>query len=221
MHSRRAFCFIGVSLVHARAFTPSLSPSDRRPFRSWFTWLAEALYHMPEARRPREVADCSALLRFSYREARRPHTAQWASEIGLDWMPPLPELKHPTRESAVFQVASGAMRQFADAEHLMRYNTRLITRDIHLAQPGDLLFYRQLVPSQPWHSMVFLGPSSFDTLREPCIVYHTGPSRNDRGEIRRPTLSQLLGHPEPRWRPVAGNSNFLGVFRWNVLCESD
>jgi hypothetical protein len=27
----------------------------------------------------------------------------------------------------------------------------------------------------------------------------------------------LLDHPQPEWRPVPGNPNFLGVFRWNIL----
>src|SRR5690349_21968790 len=42
--------------------------------------------------------------------------------------------------------------------------------------------------------------------------------------IRRPPRSTLFpyttlfrSHPSPRWRPVAGNPNFLGVYRWNVL----
>lgn len=210
--------YLAGSLVHARSL---LLPADHTAFRAWFTWIAEALYQMPEARRPREVSDCSALLRFSYREALRPHSAGWASSIGLEWMPPLPELRHPVRESAVFRTGSGPLRQFADAEHLMRFNTRFVTRDIRRAEPADLLFYRQLVPDEPWHSMVFLGPSAFDPGPAPYVVYHTGPIGHDPGEIRRPTVAQLLNHPEPRWRPAAGNGNFLGVYRWNLLSESD
>lgn len=221
MFSRRAFLLTASSLVTARASTQRLPLSDRGIFRSWFTWIAEALYQMPVERRPREVADCSALLRFSYREALRPHTAGWAASLGLEWMPPLPELHQPVRESAVFRTGPGPLRQFADAEHLMRFNSRLVTRDIQRAQPGDLLFYRQLVPVEPWHSIIFLGPSAFDSLPDPCVVYHTGPTPHDSGEIRRPTLPQLLAHPEPRWRPLAGNGNFLGVYRWNLLSTSD
>jgi len=49
------------------------------------------------------------------------------------------------------------------------------------------------------------------------VVYHTGPIGDAPGEMRRLAISELLQHPSPRWRPVAGNSNFLGVFRWNIL----
>jgi uncharacterized protein YfaT (DUF1175 family) len=39
--------------------------------------------------------------------------------------------------------------------------------------------------------------------------------------MRRVTLAELLNHPSPRWRPVTGNSNFLGVYRWNILREGN
>lgn len=197
-----------------------LTRSDRRVFRSWFTWLAEALYAIPAERRPREVTDCSALLRFAYREALQSHTAEWAQALGLEWMPPLGELSRPVRGGAVFQ-AAGASRHFADAEHLMRENCHLVARDWMQAQAGDLLFYRQFSGSQPWHGMVFLARSAFDSTREPLAVYHTGPISGTTGEIRRPTMQELLQHREPRWRPVAGNGNFLGVYRWNILRESE
>jgi uncharacterized protein len=31
----------------------------------------------------------------------------------------------------------------------------------------------------------------------------------------------LLHHPDPRWRPLKENANFLGVYRWNILREGD
>jgi uncharacterized protein YfaT (DUF1175 family) len=52
-------------------------------------------------------------------------------------------------------------------------------------------------------------------------VYHTGLLGGGPGEIRRPTVEELLRHPSPRWRPNVGNGNFLGVYRWNILRESD
>ena len=70
----------------------------------------------------------------------------------------------------------------------------------------------------PFHVMVFVGPSHFN--KESVVVYHTGPISRDAGEIRRLTLTELLKHPEPRWRPLAGNPHFLGVYRWNLLAAS-
>jgi uncharacterized protein YfaT (DUF1175 family) len=32
-------------------------------------------------------------------------------------------------------------------------------------------------------------------------------------------MTDLLHHPDLRWRPVVDNSNFLGVYRWNILRE--
>lgn len=209
-------CALGLLL----AGQPDLTRADRRIFRSWFAWLAEALYLMPANRRPRDVTDCSALLRFAYREALQSHTAEWAQSLGLEWMPPYGELSRPARSGAVFQ-AAGQPRHFADAQHLMRENCHPIARDWQLAESGDLLFFRQFSGTQPWHAMVFLANSAFDRSREPLAVYHTGPMGRTAGEIRRPTMQELLRHQEPRWRPVAGNGNFLGIYRWNILRTSE
>ena len=53
------------------------------------------------------------------------------------------------------------------------------------------------------------------------VVYHTGPDGKDPGEMRRMRLTDLLNHPSPKWRPVPGNNNFLGVYRWNILREQN
>jgi uncharacterized protein YfaT (DUF1175 family) len=42
-----------------------------------------------------------------------------------------------------------------------------------------------------------------------------------RGEMRRMRLAELLNYPSPRWRPLPGNSNFLGVYRWSILRGAD
>jgi hypothetical protein len=49
------------------------------------------------------------------------------------------------------------------------------------------------------------------------VVYHTGDLGGLRGEIREVEMGQLLNHPEPRWRPLATNPNFLGVYRLEIL----
>ena len=116
---------------------------------------------------------------------------------------------------------TGAFAQFADAHApLVERNAFLVTRDAHQAQPGDLLFYRQFGQSSPWHSMIVTRIAG-----QPAVVYDTGPSvHSDRaqtqpGELRRVTLAELLDHPQPQWRPVSSNPNFLGVYRWNILQE--
>jgi len=107
----------------------------------------------------------------------------------------------------------------------MQRNTYLLGRDLRLARPGDLIFYRQLdqespydVPDvahshSPFHSMIFCGDMG--------VVYHTGPNKQGKGEMRRLLVSDLLHHPDARWRPLPENTNFLGVYRWNILREGD
>jgi hypothetical protein len=49
------------------------------------------------------------------------------------------------------------------------------------------------------------------------VVYDTGEDHGKAGELRRVTVAELLDHPQAQWRPVEGNPNFLGVYRWNIL----
>jgi hypothetical protein len=200
------------------------SPQDRRVFQSWFTFLAEAQYlrKLPS----REISDCAALVRFAYREALREHNGAWAAALELDAVPGEGSVEkytypHTPLGANLFRVSPGVFAQFADAQTLHRANTHFITRDIRRAQPGDLLFYRQLEQDLPFHVMIYLGHSHFDAPGDAYIVYHTGPLGGSPGEVRRPSTAELLRHPSPRWRPVAGNGNFLGVYRWNILRMSE
>lgn len=211
--------------------------ADRRAFLGWFTFLAEAQYIQRADRRPREIADCSALLRFAYREALREHGSEWANELRLPSAPPLPSVRkyqypYTPIGASLFRVQpgpyqpsdidSGAFAQFADAETLMRRNSWFVSRILDHAQPGDLLFFRQVEQRLPFHAMIYLGPSHFEPPHagERYVVYHTGPSGADPGEMRHLTVGELLAHPLPQWRPLPGNGNFLGVYRWNILKDA-
>jgi uncharacterized protein YfaT (DUF1175 family) len=68
--------------------------------------------------------------------------------------------------------------------------------------------------------MIYLGASQFAKDGERYVVYHTGPDGAEPGEIRRLSLPELLLFPEPQWRPIGANRNFLGVYRWNILREA-
>jgi uncharacterized protein YfaT (DUF1175 family) len=204
--------------------------ADREAFQRWFTFLAESQYFRDTP--AKDIVDCAALLRFAYRETLRDHDKGWASTLHL---PPTPALGSIAKYHypytligpALFRIqpppfqsgdlSNGAFAEFADAETLMRRNTFFVTRDIQNAQPGDLLFYRQLQQGFPFHAMIFLGPSRLEDDPAPHVIYHTGPEGKWPGEIRRPSVAELKGHPSPRWRPDPGNPNFLGVFRWNIL----
>lgn len=210
------------------------SVEDRQAFRRWFTLIAE---HQAFAgpRVPAEINDCAALLRYSYREALRRHDATWATTMDLGAVPagsditkysfpytPLGPRLFRTNEG-IFSEADlndGTFAEFADVKTLVLDNAHLVSRDVLRALPGDLLFYRQFEQRSPFHSMVFLGQSRFGPGSD-WVVYHTGPNGSWAGEIRRVPLSWLLNHPDARWRPLPGNPNFLGVYRWNILREAN
>jgi uncharacterized protein YfaT (DUF1175 family) len=217
------------------------SPADRESFRRWFALIAEYQAFRQPTEVPAEIKDCAALLRYSYRNALRLHDSAWTRETGIT--PPadpgtIGQYRYPFTPlgAALFRVqpgpavqsdvGRGAFAEFADAKTLKSLNTHFISRDLRDARPGDLLFYRQLETDEPYHSMIYVGQSSWmpepiSDWRGAIVVYHTGPIGKAPGEMRRVTVAELLNHPSPRWRPVAGNSNFLGVYRWNTLREGD
>ena len=116
-------------------------------------------------------------------------------------------------------VADGKFSEFADARTLKNFNTVFIGRDRHQAQPGDLLIYFQpWVRKFPYHVMIFLGPASIapDGAQD-WVVYHTGSSAIDKGTVKKVELKVLDHHPDPRWRPLESNRNFLGFYRLKIL----
>lgn len=202
--------------------------ADRAAFRAWFTALADAAAATPAARLPHEINDCAALLRWCYRGALHAHDDAWQQTMPMDAPPPLASVaqySYPNTPlgAGLFRVrpgpftasdaTNGSFAQFADAKTLWLCNTFFVSRNLHSARPGDILFYRQLEQNSPFHSMVLTGPA------HEWAVYHTGPIGNKPGEVRRVAIADLLHHPDARWRPVVDNTNFLGVYRWNILRE--
>ena len=205
---------------------------DQRAFRRWFTFLAEMQYFEAAGRRPAEIVDCAALIRYAYREALRGHDGNWATEAHLPVAPGIPsatkyQYPYTALGAGLFRVkpggfqaadlTTGGFAQFADAKTLELRNTHLVTRDLARAQPGDLLFYRQDSEHMPFHSMIYVGESQIEKGAGRYLVYHTGPDSDGPGEIRRPTVDELRHFPEPDWRPLPDNPRFLGVYRWNIL----
>ncbi len=197
-------------------------PVDQSAFRRWFTFLAEAQYFRAPEELPAEITDCAALMRYAYRESLRRHDDEWRNQLGLRVVPGLPAvrgLEYPRAPLGVnlFRTGPDTAAQFADAKTLRHWNTRFVSRDVRRAMPGDLLFYKQLSQAMPFHTMVWLGTSQIDGSRGPWLLYHTGPMGREVGEVRRVAVGEMMRHKEPRWRPVEGNENFLGVYRWNIL----
>lgn len=208
------------------------SAADRAAFRAWFTALADTAAALPPEHLPKEIDDCAALLRWCYRNALHAHDEAWQATMPIEALPPLASVAQyafpfTPLGADLFRVrpgvysaddaANGSFAQFADVKTLWQRNTFFVTRNVRAARPGDLLFYRQLEQNSPFHSMILTG------VGHDWAVYHTGPIGNGRdatpGEVRRVALEDLLHHPDTRWRPIPENSNFLGVYRWNILRE--
>ncbi|HEV2882641.1 MAG TPA: DUF1175 family protein [Pyrinomonadaceae bacterium] len=216
------------------------SYGDRENFRRWFTALAEMQFYETSAQWNAAQRDCAGLVRFSWREALRTHDRPWLRRMGGAYESIAPDVRAYTLERGsplgerLFRTRPGAFQEsdladdtfsdFADARTLKEFNADFISRDRRRAEAGDLLFFHQPWAGRyPYHVMIFLGAA-----REAAegaadwVVYHTGASADASGGGRRDTIKKvrlavLDRHPDPRWRPVETNRNFLGFYRLKIL----
>jgi len=207
---------------------------DRESFRRWFTALAEIQFYQVSDEWNAEQRDCSGLVRFALREALRRHDRAWFQKMGPGYETVAPDVggfdldRNPLGEKVFrtdfgsFQesdLRNGRFSEFADGRTLKNFNSVFVSRDRREAQPGDLLFfYQPWVQKFPYHVMVFLGTARIAPNGAPdWVVYHTGSSPTDKGTVKKVALSVLDRHPDPRWRPVESNRNFLGFYRFKIL----
>jgi uncharacterized protein YfaT (DUF1175 family) len=199
--------------------------NDRENFRRWFTWVAEMQFYNLSDEWNAEQRDCAGLVRFSFREALRPHDRLWFQRMGENYDLVAPDLNPKiaaTLNGKFFRTAPGTdghFSEFADAQTLQQFNVDFVGRDRSLAKPGDLLFFHQpWVQKYPFHVMVFLGePRVASEGTHDWVVYHTGASPRDAGTVKKVRLAVLDQHPDKRWRPISTNPNFLGFFRLKIL----
>jgi uncharacterized protein YfaT (DUF1175 family) len=208
--------------------------ADRENFRRWFTGLAEMQFYAPSREWSEAQRDCAGLVRFAWREALRRHDRAWFQRMGEGYELLAPDVRAYTLERGplgekLFRTAPGVFdaadasgqtfSEFADARTLKEFNAEFVGRDRRAAEPGDLLFFHQpRAERYPFHVMLFLGPARVDSEGAgDWVVYHTGASPDDAGEVRKVRLSVLDRHPDPRWRPLPHNRNFLGFYRLKIL----
>jgi uncharacterized protein len=207
---------------------------DRDSFRRWFTAIAETQFYQLSDQWNAEQRDCAGLARFAMREALRHHDRIWLRKMGPAYQTVAPDVKsfdldHNSFGEKIFRtdfgsfaetdIRNGRFSEFADARTLKNFNVVFVSRDRREVQPGDLLFYYQpWVQKFPYHMMIFLGPAHIATNGAlDWVVYHTGSSPMDNGTVKKVELSVLDRHPDPRWRPVERNKNFLGFYRLKIL----
>jgi uncharacterized protein YfaT (DUF1175 family) len=207
---------------------------DRENFRRWFTLVAEAqFYHLSDLWNE-DQRDCAGLVRFAWREALRRHDRLWFQKMGPGYTAVAPDVARYNLEQSPLgeklfrtgfgsykegELTNGTFSEFADARTLKSFNTKFMSRDRRQAQPGDLLFfYQPWVQKFPYHVMIFLGDQKLSNGQSAdWVVYHTGSSPTDKGAVKKVELSVLDHHPNKRWRPVEGNTNFLGFYRLKIL----
>jgi uncharacterized protein len=207
---------------------------DRDSFRRWFTTIAETQFYQLSDAWTDEQRDCAGLARFAIREALRHHDRLWFQKMGSAYETVAPDVKsfdldHNSLGEKIFRtdfgsfdetdIRNGRFSEFADARTLKNFNVVFVSRDRREAQPGDLLFYYQpWVQKFPFHVMIFLGQAHIaPNGAQDWVVYHTGSSPTDEGTVKKVQLSVLDRHPDPRWRPVERNKNFLGFYRLKIL----
>jgi uncharacterized protein YfaT (DUF1175 family) len=207
---------------------------DRESFRRWFTALAELQFYQLSNQWNVDQRDCAGLVRFAMREALRHHDRPWFQKMGQAYETVAPDvagfdLDHNPLGEKIFRtdfgsfhesdLRNGRFSEFADGRALRNFNSAFVSRDRREAQPGDLLFYYQpWVQKSPYHVMIFLGgPRIAPNGAQDWVVYHTGSSPTDQGTVKKVELSVLDHHPDPRWRPVENNKNFLGFYRLKII----
>jgi len=207
---------------------------DRDSFRRWFTAIAETQFYQLSDQWNAEQRDCAGLARFAIREALRRHDRAWFQKMGPGYETVAADVgelnldNNPLGEKIFrtdfgsFQesdLRNGRFSEFADGRSLKNFNSTFVTRNVREAQPGDLLFfYQPWVQKFPYHVMIFLGSARVASNgAQDWVVYHTGSSPTDKGTVKKVQLSVLDHHPDPRWRPVESNKNFLGFYRLKIL----
>lgn len=196
---------------------------ERLAFAEWFAAIAEAQYTAPSP--AWEHRDCSGLLRFAFVQALEPKTAEWFARfpyLAPPAVPPpaAPGYPMPVVSRSVFRIApgpyaaddvhEGKMVGMATAAEMMHHSSVPLGRTPDTARRGDLIFYAHpLAEGSGYHAMVYLGDG--------MVVYHTGASPEEGGEVRLLSLSALGRHPDPSWHPVPANPHFLGFFRWKII----
>jgi len=207
---------------------------DRDAFRRWFTFIAENQFYRLSDQWNEDQRDCAGLARFAMREALRRHDRPWFQKMGPGYETVASDvgefdLDHNPLGEKIFRtdfgsfdesdLRNGRFSEFADGRSLKNFNSFFVTRDRREAQPGDLLFfYQPWVQKFPYHVMILLGPSRVASNgANDWVVYHTGSSPIDKGTVKKVEMSVLDHHPDPRWRPVESNKNFLGFYRLKIL----
>jgi len=184
-----------------------LSAGQSRNFRAWMLRIMEE--QIRQGPSPRWLQhDCVSLVRYAVAESLRPHDTRWLQANGLSAQQ-LPEELHLDAAQQTlrhtWRRTDGTSGAYVSAIGMVQENSRFISKDFNLAQPGDLLFFDQ---GDEQHLMVWMNG---------MVVYHTGTVTAQDNGLRAIPVSQLLRWKDTRWRPTQDNPNFAGIYRFTFL----
>lgn len=193
---------------------------DRNTFRKWFIAVALAQFQNRSAAWVRKQRDCSGLIRYSYREALKHHTARWRKKNGISLDLFLPDVRKynypdvPVLGENIFKINGfpadhpNSFHVFAEAERIMNYHTRFVSRDIRESESGDLIFFEDKNNwNSPYHSMILVRNDENQLF----LLYHTGT--DDLMKLVKPEYLDA----NPVFRPREDNPSFMGVYRFKIL----
>ncbi len=208
---RRRLVLAGAACLTAPALAAPepaalLDREQSRRLRDWLLVLVHS--QIEQGPTPRWThRDCAGLVRFAVAEALREHDLAWKRSMGLlgRRLPPNLDAAQAAPLRHAWRRTDGSRAAFVGALELVQENTRLVARNLAMAEAGDLLFYDF---GDDQHLMVWMGP---------YIAYHTG--RHDPGDngLRALRPAQLMAWQDTRWRPSTDNPNFSGVYRLAFL----
>lgn len=221
-----------------------IDEGDRENFRRWFAVIAESQFYSIHPDWPSIRHDCTGLVCFAYKEALKVHDDAWLKKFKYITNPAVPDIKKyhypdvPVIGTDLFRIISGIFSEedlkkgvfqpIVTARVLMENNCRFIGREFDdTVMPGDLLFFRYDDESSiSYHAMILVskypnhlhgemenGVEDFDGI----VVYHTGPDGQNKGEVRKLTISTLNRHPDNTWHVKQDNLCFQGFFRLKIL----
>jgi uncharacterized protein YfaT (DUF1175 family) len=196
-----------------------LSENSRKNFTARFVRIAENQFLKESPAWEKSQRDCAGLVRFAYREALKLHDASWTSKTGITDTKDLPQITEfnypeiPFLEFKIFKTSEGSaddistFGEFADAATLMRLNMDFISKDLSHAERGDVLFFCiNSGNSFSYHTMIVTEKNP-----EIMLIYHTG----ENGIVKR--VNSVYLSESAVFRPVEGNKNFLGAFRFKII----
>jgi uncharacterized protein len=162
--------------------------------------------------------DCAGLIRFSYIQALQKPTAEWLKSTGFKALKGRSALEYPWElyeklQMWPFKISKGRYRDknqfsnFADAEHLMKYHTVFMEKNIENALPGDLVFFfNPQKEEMPYHAMLVTK-----TAPELELIYHTGGNEG----LKKVKISYLQHSPD--FYPHKSNIYYMGVYRFKII----